>query len=46
VTNIHTNETLSFGEAAGELSSSIIIPFILILESIAIAKAFGKTHKQ
>lgn len=39
---VYQNETLSFGEAASELSSSLIIPFILILESIAIAKAFGK----
>ncbi|XP_065338672.1 sodium-independent sulfate anion transporter-like isoform X1 [Cloeon dipterum] len=42
---VYQNETLPFPEAFAELSSSIIIPFVLVLESIAIAKAFanGKT---
>jgi MFS superfamily sulfate permease-like transporter len=39
---IYQNQTLPFPEAFSELSSAIIIPFVLVLESIAIAKAFGK----
>ncbi|KAF4520980.1 hypothetical protein B566_EDAN002476 [Ephemera danica] len=39
---VYNNETLSFKEAFAELSSATIIPFLLILESIAIAKAFAK----
>ncbi|XP_059472277.1 sodium-independent sulfate anion transporter-like isoform X2 [Neocloeon triangulifer] len=42
---VYQNETLSVAETFNELSSAIIIPFVLVLESIAIAKAFanGKT---
>jgi len=38
---VYQNQTLPFPEAFSELSSAIIIPFVLVLESIAIAKAFG-----
>ncbi|KAG5305619.1 S2611 protein, partial [Acromyrmex insinuator] len=42
-TIINGNHTYTFTEIVGELSSSILsIPFIAILESIAIAKAFAK----
>ncbi|XP_065338676.1 sodium-independent sulfate anion transporter-like isoform X2 [Cloeon dipterum] len=38
---VYQNETLPFQEAFAQLSSSIIIPFVLVLDSIAIAKAFS-----
>ncbi|KAF4513953.1 UNVERIFIED_CONTAM: hypothetical protein B566_EDAN018189 [Ephemera danica] len=38
----YKNQTLSFSETLAELSPATIIPFVLILESIAIAKAFAK----
>lgn len=43
---VHANETYNFPSMVKELGGSLItVPLIAILESIAIAKAFGKsTH--
>lgn len=42
-TIVNGNRTYTFTEAVGELGSGILsIPLIAILESIAIAKAFGE----
>lgn len=42
-TVVNGNRTYTFLELVGELGSSILsVPLIAILESIAIAKAFGK----
>ncbi|KAF4513952.1 UNVERIFIED_CONTAM: hypothetical protein B566_EDAN018188, partial [Ephemera danica] len=38
----YDNRTLTLSETANVLSSGLVIPFVLILESIAIAKAFAK----
>ena len=45
--NSTSSHTKTFGEMLSKLGSAvIIIPLIAILESVAIAKAFGKTNQE